>query len=89
MGKLFGTLGLATLVACETAAPVRSNLDAATDATTVERAIGALIVAGVDPQDLADPAAFLAALDAPPRRLPRLERLFAEPSVFEGGDAPP
>ena len=34
-------------------------------------------------------AAFLAALDAPPRSLPRLERLFAEPSVFEGGDAPP
>ena len=28
-------------------------------------------------------AAFLAALDAPPRPLPRLERLFAEPSVFE------
>ena len=34
-------------------------------------------------------AAFLAALDAPPRPLPRLERLFAEPSLFEGGDAPP
>ena len=33
--------------------------------------------------------AFLAALDAPPRPLPRLERLFAEPSVFEGGDTPP
>ena len=33
--------------------------------------------------------AFLAALDAPPRSLPRLERLFAEPSLFEGGDAPP
>lgn len=31
--------------------------------------------------------AFLAALDAPPRPLPRLERLFAEPSLFEGGDA--
>lgn len=27
--------------------------------------------------------AFLAALDAPPRPLPRVERLFAEPSVFE------
>ena len=27
--------------------------------------------------------AFLAALDAPPRRHARLERLFAEPSVFE------
>ena len=33
--------------------------------------------------------AFLAALDAPPRPLPRLERLFAEPSVFEGGDTSP
>ena len=32
---------------------------------------------------------FLAALDAPPRPLPRLERLFAEPSVFEGGDTSP
>jgi uncharacterized protein (DUF1778 family) len=29
--------------------------------------------------------AFLAALDAPPRDLPRLERLFQEPSVFERG----
>jgi len=29
--------------------------------------------------------AFLAALDAPPRELPRLTRLFQEPSVFEGG----
>jgi uncharacterized protein (DUF1778 family) len=29
--------------------------------------------------------AFLAALDAPPRDLPRLERLFREPSVFERG----
>ena len=29
--------------------------------------------------------AFLAALDAPPRDLPRLNRLFQEPSVFEGG----
>ncbi len=27
--------------------------------------------------------AFLAALDAPPRDLPRLERLFREPSAFE------
>ena len=27
--------------------------------------------------------AFIAALDAPPRPLPRLERLFAEPSIFE------
>ncbi len=33
-------------------------------------------------------AAFLAALDAPPRPLPRLERLFAELSLFEGGKAP-
>jgi NADH-quinone oxidoreductase subunit G len=41
-------------------------LEAATDTTTVERAIGALLVAGVDPQDLADPAAFLAAIDAAP-----------------------
>ena len=32
--------------------------------------------------------AFLAALDAPPRPLPRLERLFAEPSLFEGGNTP-
>jgi uncharacterized protein (DUF1778 family) len=29
--------------------------------------------------------AFLAALDAPPRELPRLSRLFQEPSVFESG----
>ena len=29
--------------------------------------------------------AFLEALDAPPRELPRLERLFREPSVFEQG----
>jgi uncharacterized protein (DUF1778 family) len=29
--------------------------------------------------------AFLDALDAPPRDLPRLTRLFQEPSVFEGG----
>jgi uncharacterized protein (DUF1778 family) len=29
--------------------------------------------------------AFLAALDAPPRDLPRLKRLFQEPSVFERG----
>jgi uncharacterized protein (DUF1778 family) len=28
--------------------------------------------------------AFIAALDAPPRRQPRLERLFREPSVFDG-----
>ena len=27
--------------------------------------------------------AFMAALDAPPRRIPRLERLFREPSVFD------
>jgi len=27
--------------------------------------------------------AFVAALDAPPRRHPRLERLFSEPSVFD------
>ena len=27
--------------------------------------------------------AFVAALDAPPRRHPRLERLFAEPSAFD------
>jgi uncharacterized protein (DUF1778 family) len=29
--------------------------------------------------------AFLQALDAPPRELPRLSRLFREPSVFDGG----
>jgi uncharacterized protein (DUF1778 family) len=29
--------------------------------------------------------AFLAALDTPPRELPRLKRLLQEPSVFEGG----
>ena len=28
-------------------------------------------------------AAFMAALDAPPRELPRLQRLFRERSVFE------
>ena len=31
--------------------------------------------------------AFLEALDAPPRDLPRLTRLLKEPSVFEGGTA--
>ncbi len=30
-------------------------------------------------------AAFLEALDAPPRDLPRIRRLFQEPSPFEGG----
>lgn len=30
--------------------------------------------------------AFVAALDAPPRRHPRLERLFGEPSVFDSTD---
>ena len=30
--------------------------------------------------------AFVAALDAPPRRHPRLERLFSEPSVFDAKD---
>ena len=29
--------------------------------------------------------AFLAALDAPPRRLPRLERLLKEPGFFDAG----
>ncbi len=29
--------------------------------------------------------AFLTALDAPPRELPRLARLFQEPGVFDGG----
>jgi len=33
--------------------------------------------------DAAGWSAFMAALDAPPRPLPRLERLFNEPSVFE------
>ena len=27
--------------------------------------------------------AFMAALDAPPRELPRIKRLFSEPSIFE------
>jgi uncharacterized protein (DUF1778 family) len=27
--------------------------------------------------------AFMVAMDAPPRRLPRVERLFQEPSIFE------
>jgi uncharacterized protein (DUF1778 family) len=31
--------------------------------------------------------AFLEAMDAPPRELPRLARLFREPSVFESGTA--
>jgi len=31
--------------------------------------------------------AFLEALDAPPRELPRLTRLFREPGAFEGGAA--
>ncbi|MGH2390854.1 MAG: DUF1778 domain-containing protein [Chloroflexota bacterium] len=30
--------------------------------------------------------AFMAALDAPARELPRLQRLFQEPSIFEGRD---
>lgn len=34
-------------------------------------------------------AAFMAALDAPPRPLPRLERLFGEPSIFEDLGTPP
>ena len=33
--------------------------------------------------DAKDWDAFVAALDAPPRRHPRLERLFREPSVFD------
>jgi uncharacterized protein (DUF1778 family) len=28
-------------------------------------------------------SAFMAALDAPPRELPRVQRLFSEPSIFE------
>lgn len=32
-------------------------------------------------------AEFLTALDAPPRDLPRMRRLFAEPSVFESSEA--
>jgi uncharacterized protein (DUF1778 family) len=32
--------------------------------------------------------AFVAALDAPPRRHPRLERLFQEPSVFDPKSEP-
>jgi uncharacterized protein (DUF1778 family) len=32
--------------------------------------------------------AFIAALDAPPRRHPRLERLFHEPSVFDPKSEP-
>ena len=32
--------------------------------------------------------AFLTALDAPPRELPRLARLFQEPGVFDGGPKP-
>jgi uncharacterized protein (DUF1778 family) len=32
--------------------------------------------------------AFIAALDAPPRRHPRLERLFREPSVFDPKSEP-
>jgi NADH-quinone oxidoreductase subunit G len=41
-------------------------LAAATDPSKVERSVGALLVGGVDPHDLADPAAFLAALDEVP-----------------------
>ncbi len=33
----------------------------------------------------ADWKAFMAALDAPPRRLPRLERLLREPGFFDAG----
>lgn len=35
--------------------------------------------------DAAHWKAFLAALDAPPRRLPRLERLLNEPGFFDAG----
>ncbi|GIL02951.1 MAG: hypothetical protein BroJett030_28500 [Alphaproteobacteria bacterium] len=35
--------------------------------------------------DAARWAAFIAALDAPPRDLPRLRRLLSEPTVFSGG----
>lgn len=31
-------------------------------------------------------ATFVKALDAPPRDLPRIQRLFREPSVFESGE---
>ncbi len=34
-------------------------------------------------------AAFMTALDAPPRALPRVERLFATPSIFEAPDVQP
>ena len=34
-------------------------------------------------------AAFMTALDAPPRPLPRVERLFATPSLFEVPDVQP
>jgi uncharacterized protein (DUF1778 family) len=33
--------------------------------------------------------AFMAALDAPPHPLPRLERLFGTPSIFEDNDTQP
>lgn len=36
--------------------------------------------------DSAQWTAFMEALDAPPRDLPRIERLFDEPSVFEIGE---
>jgi uncharacterized protein (DUF1778 family) len=36
--------------------------------------------------DAAQWAQFQAALDAPPRALPRMSRLLNEPSVFEAGD---
>jgi NADH-quinone oxidoreductase subunit G len=39
---------------------------AADDPSTVDRAVGALLVAGVEAADLADPAAFLAAVEAAP-----------------------
>jgi uncharacterized protein (DUF1778 family) len=35
--------------------------------------------------DAARRGEFLAALDAPPREIPALERLMREPSIFEGG----
>lgn len=31
--------------------------------------------------------AFIAALDAPPRELPRLRKLFSKPSIFETGES--
>lgn len=53
--------------------------------SALERADEALADRSIFTLDAAQWAKFRAALDAPPRILPRLEKLLREPSVFESG----